>query len=677
MVGGKGRSRGRFSRPRDALATIAVLDGKAASAVDHPVVKELAMSKGKFEPVCFGFVDPAEGTGSSANQLATLLHGLKTDRGVDRVDLQWGFEGDALMSVMRLVSAKPRKGLLAAVDGPTFNKASLLPLPDQVKSFVVTSVNPRHFVELIKQMAPSDEGKEQVEEVAKSVKGKAPIDIEKDVLGQLGPRMIAYVAGRSAVTDDDAVGSAFKGGLSLSGMMTAMQSNFPKLTIVSEVKNPEAFGKGLDALIVAINGKLKEQAVAKAKEEREEAEKKDEASTGTGVGGGGGRGGAAGRAGGGGGGDRTKTRRGSPSQTTAPRFELTSSSGKSKLFILSTPRTSPLQFGPSSFKPTVEFDGERVAFAVSPDAAKNALATARKKDWKPSSDLAKALENVENNAVLLAVSDVSDTLPGVLASLPGTLQTMLNTTWTLAKAKAGTEAGASQPTTPGGAGGVQGVGALSRRSGMAMPGGGMQTQGGGGRTRGGLTQGAANQTTGAGSNTGGAAGDSAIVFNIDAQKLPKASDLKAYLFPSTVTISVTDQDIRIVSREAFPDLGSLINSLPVLGMTAGGKALVNSAKAPDPAATGGAAGGAAGAAPAGRRRGGPNDKGDSARWCWPQGSRSKPGRVILMYNEAVESIRSISIPFCLKLWRRRSRPLSATGVRLYRWRAIPCNSCTR
>ncbi len=269
----------------NAEATIAVLDGKAPSAVDHPVVKELVMSQGKFEPVCFGFLDPAMGTGSSSDGLVRLLHSLKTERGVDRVDLQWGFEGDALMSVMRLTTAKPRKGLLAAVDGPTFNKASLLPLPDQVKSFVATSVNPRHFVELIKQMAPSDEAKEQVEEVAKSVKGKGSVDIEKDVLGQLGPRMIAYLApGRSAVTNDDALGRAFQGGLSLSGVMTGMQSAFPKLTIVAEVKNPETFGKGLDALMVAINGKLKEQAVAKAKEEREEAEKKDEAGTGAGAG---------------------------------------------------------------------------------------------------------------------------------------------------------------------------------------------------------------------------------------------------------------------------------------------------------------------------------------------------------------------------------------------------------
>ena len=144
---------------------------------------------------------------------------------------------------------------------------------------------------------------------------------------------------------------------------------------------------------------------------------------------------------------------------------------------------------------------------------------------------------------------------------------------------------------------------MGRRGGLALPGGGMQAQGGGGRAQCAPGQGAANQTTAAGSNNGGAAGDSAIVFNVDAQKLPKASDLKAYLFPSTVTISVTDQDIRIVTREAFPDLGSLINSLPILGMTPGGKALVNSAKppgagqTPDAAATGGADGGSGAATP--------------------------------------------------------------------------------
>ncbi len=590
-----------FLDPKSAEATIAVLDGKAPSAVDHALIKDLAKPEGKFEPVCFGFVDPAVATGSSS-QLATRLQGIKANWGADRVDLQWGFEGEALLSMMKLVGAKPRKGLLAAFDGPSFNKTSLLP-PDQVNSFVETSINPKQFLDLIKQMAPSDEVKEQVDEIAKSVKSHVTIDFERDVLGHIGPRMVAYVApGKSAVTNDDSLDGAFKDGFSLAGLMSAMQSSFPKLTIVAEVKNPEAFSKALDGLFVAINTKLKEMAKEKAQEERDEAEaeKKDDARPG--------RGGAGGRLGAAGGGDRGKTRRVSPSQTTAPRFELASSSGKGKLFILSTPRSSPLHFGPASFRPTVEFDGVHVAFAMSPDAAKNALTVARRKDWRPSGDLVKAFEAVENNLVLLAVSDVSATLPGVLASLPGTLQTMINTTWALANGKAGTDAaGGNRPTTPGpagfGGGGLPPGAGQGRRGGLAMPGGGMAPQGAGpvrGRPGGG--QGAPNQATAAGSNNGGGStGEPAIVFNVEAEKLPKASDLKSHLFPSTIAISVTDQDIRIVSREAFPDLGSLINALPILGMTPFGKALIDKAKVPaatptpDASATGGAQGGAAGA----------------------------------------------------------------------------------
>ncbi len=45
-----------------------------------------------------------------------------------------------------------------------------------------------------------------------------------------------------------------------------------------------------------------------------------------------------------------------------------------------------------------------------------------------------------------------------------------------------------------------------------------------------------------------------IQFKIDADKLPKADDLKTYLFASTLSVTVSDQDIRFVSRGAFPNL---------------------------------------------------------------------------------------------------------------------------
>jgi hypothetical protein len=49
-----------------------------------------------------------------------------------------------------------------------------------------------------------------------------------------------------------------------------------------------------------------------------------------------------------------------------------------------------------------------------------------------------------------------------------------------------------------------------------------------------------------------------IALKVDPDKLPSASDLKAHLFPETLSVTVNDPEIRIVTRGAFPDL-----SLPV------------------------------------------------------------------------------------------------------------------
>jgi hypothetical protein len=583
-----------FMDPSSADSVIAALDGKTPSAVKHEVINELAKPEGQFEPVCFGFAVPGTAAASSS-PLTTLLDSVKKDWGADRVDVRWGFESEALVTVARMVSAKPRKGALAAFDGPTFDKKTLLPLPDQINSFVETSVNPRHLVELIKQMAPSSEVKQQIDEIAESIKNEGSLDLEKDVLGHLGPKIVAYRArGGSAMTGDDSPGGALKDGWSPAALFAALQSNLPTLTIVAEVKDSEAFGKALDGVIVALNKELKAQAIEKAVEERKEADKKDQPASG--------RGGGS-RLGGGGGGNQTKTRRPPLQQTPSPRFTATPTAGKAKLFVLLTPPGSPLQFGPKSFRPTIELEGKYLVFAVSPESAKNALASVVRTDWKPSGDLAKALEHVVEKLVFLVVSDVSETLPPVLASFPGTLQAVINTTLALAKGKDGAESGSDRPAAPGTGQAAASPGAMPGRGrgGLAAPGGRGAMAGPSG-ARGGVGGPAGapsnSQGTPPGSSAAGSPGDTAIVFNIDAEKLPKASDLKAHLFPSTFTISVTDQEIRMTSREAFPDLGSLVKSLPMLGMLPGAKALIDLTKTPAAGDAQAAAAGAATAQPA-------------------------------------------------------------------------------
>ena len=60
-------------------------------------------------------------------------------------------------------------------------------------------------------------------------------------------------------------------------------------------------------------------------------------------------------------------------------------------------------------------------------------------------------------------------------------------------------------------------------------------------------------------NTSAAEGgsqDAMIQLKVDAAKLPKAEELKALMFPSTLAVVVDDTSIRLVSRESFPNVVS-------------------------------------------------------------------------------------------------------------------------
>jgi len=62
---------------------------------------------------------------------------------------------------------------------------------------------------------------------------------------------------------------------------------------------------------------------------------------------------------------------------------------------------------------------------------------------------------------------------------------------------------------------------------------------------------APNASAGAGGSQ-----DAMIQLKVDAAKLPKAEELKALMFPSTLAVVVDDTSIRLVSRESFPNIVS-------------------------------------------------------------------------------------------------------------------------
>ena len=84
--------------------------------------------------------------------LTELLHGLHEDQGINRIDLRWGFDADALMSVTRLVAPKPWKACSRSLTSRPLIRTTLMPMPDSVESFVELSISPSKLLDALEQL---------------------------------------------------------------------------------------------------------------------------------------------------------------------------------------------------------------------------------------------------------------------------------------------------------------------------------------------------------------------------------------------------------------------------------------------------------------------------------------------------------------------------------------------
>src|SRR5262249_50649198 len=114
---------------RSADAVIEALDGKQPSAEDHPFRAELVRNEDGFEPVMVSFREMAARPEMRPRARQVGLDGVK------RLDFRWGFQDEAVMSVLRVVAPAPRRGVLALLDQPTFELSSLPPMPPDLHGF--------------------------------------------------------------------------------------------------------------------------------------------------------------------------------------------------------------------------------------------------------------------------------------------------------------------------------------------------------------------------------------------------------------------------------------------------------------------------------------------------------------------------------------------------------------
>lgn len=543
------------------------VDGKVTSAVDHPAVRELARKDGSFEPACISLLDLEHAPKAPAGK-PSPLNTLHDTAGIKRLALRFGFDDDALMTEFRVVAPRPRKPILALLEQPGFDGKALMPLPDEIDTFFELSVNPNSLLDSIAEIWPDSGIKGKLDEFSESVRRSGKIDFRKDFLGRIGPRMVLFVApDKSATVGPGTLQTDWLQGFNpRAGIPKAALAHLPKLTLVAEVSEPKTFGRTLEGAINALNHDLTARTTELLeKKEAETAEPGAAAAPGAPATGPGRAG--AGRPGGRTGGQRGTRKR--PPGTLAPKFvamQATAIPDPNKIaYILQTPPDSPLKTPIPNFRPVIKFEGRHLVISVDSDSANAALKALKQKGWQPSEDVRKAAGHLPPKMVILAVSDPRDVMPTLLASLPGTLQTIINSVITIARAQAASapQGGANPPAGagpgPGGPGGMAGGpgGMAGRRGGPGGPGGmgpgypGMMRGGSGGPGAGGPAPGAP------GGDPSGIPADAMVELKVDSEKLPKAEDLRSRYFLSTLAIVVNDEDVRLVSREAFVSQGDL------------------------------------------------------------------------------------------------------------------------
>jgi len=463
------------------------LDGKRPSVTAEARRSELIKPEDGFVPVLAGFLNvPPE-------SLATIPDALGLGS-MKRLDYRWGFQDDSLMSITRISAPSPRKGALALLDGPGFEKGSLPPVPESVTDFSVVAFDAKgtidKLVDVAKMIRP-DAG-EQWKQAVDAVKAKTRLRLKEDILGHLGPKAAWYVmpakAGTPATLATPNMISMMMAGMGL--------DQLPKAALIVEVDDSAAFGKVLDELMAFANREIKAQAAAK--------------------------GGEAGA---------QKNRRAS----APPTFEFRLMPGETKTYVLGVP-PELANMVPATFRPAVRLGPKHVVLAVNSETARAALEA---KAGSTPSELAAAFRAMPSKLKFLAVSDQRDTTPAVLASLPAKLQAGINTAILQAKGQAIPAGGPGPNLVNPQPGGVAPT-APDSLSALGSTGPGAPNPGG--------------PIPGAPGEARPAEGNGTIVLQVDPAKLPSADAIKALLYPSVAAAEVNDEGLRIITRGAFPTL---------------------------------------------------------------------------------------------------------------------------
>lgn len=511
----------------DPDAVIAALDKTAPNATDHPTRVALLKGEAGEDTIGLGWLENSSVPGESPLREP---FGSKVDTSsIQRVTYRLALREADLVHDLRVVAPSPRPAALALFDGAKFDMKTMPTLPDGVVEFSALAIDPAKLYGQVAALAKATNPRSEAAfaKLEASAKAKTKLRLREDVLGRLGPRILAYTSPTKSAEKPTGLMSILGGG----GFQV------PKGAILIEMKDAKAASTMLDALVIAANKEIRAAMTPPA----DDADK-------AGPGRSGGRANATAKA-----------------QAT-PEFRPGATNPKT--YNLSLP---PAIGAMTNLRLSIVVGKKYLIVATMPDAAKEALAAESKTTGGVlSGDVAKVVEGLPPGLVLLEVADPSDTLPEGLAHLPATL--------TSAFAPPPPVAAPPPPPPrdrPAGGGRVGAGRPTAAAPGVALPTSGTAGEGGNPAPPGGAAP-AAPPPAGP-------------TFQVDPAKTPSADAIRPLLGPSAAAVFADDQGIRLMVRHRFPDLG-LLASLPATIRGLGGSArALGSGKAPGMAAPRGTA----------------------------------------------------------------------------------------
>ena len=233
-------------------AVMATIDGDAPSLEGSDLLAGLGSEAADFVPVLRGFVDL-----KALPPLPPEAAEMGLDA-VERVELLWGFQDEALRTEIRVVAPGPRRGVLALLDQPTFGIDGLPPMPPSLTGFTVVSLDLEKTYDTILGIARRADpaNAEQFAAVEQMFKQQLGIDLREQLLKQLGPKIAVHLRPEQGAKLN--IGAMMPPDVpqEMTGMIAGMYSAIGGLTILAEVKDREQVADALDKLVNVANTAL-------------------------------------------------------------------------------------------------------------------------------------------------------------------------------------------------------------------------------------------------------------------------------------------------------------------------------------------------------------------------------------------------------------------------------------